>query len=265
MAKRSAALGRSGSAEAVESADAALAALLGGAPALRPREATPPAVSGVAPLPSTPGSERIGAPRPRTPKQQARAVARSQTAAAHGRYLVEEMPADEQAKWDALAPSAIGRPSKLNADRTAAIVEALRLGTPLMAATGAAGIAAGTLQAWIAQGEVDMANGRDTAHARFATSVRIAEMATVQKCLRDLQDARANDWQRWAWMLERRWPEWFARRDAVSVGISGKVEVELRYVDDWHTRDVIDVPTPEPQAQRRNARERELDGQPAAR
>ena len=194
---------------------------------------------------------------------QERALARAETAERTGKYLVADMPEEERAKWDAVAPAVTGRPSKLDAERTQKVLTALGIGAPLTAAAGAAGIGAGTLEGWIAQGEVDIAGDRDSAHARFAHAVRRVELAAIPALLERMQHASANDWQRWAWMLERRWPEWFARRDALHVQQSGDVHIVVEHVQDWRARDVIEVEPAKLPEPRKGKRERELDGQPA--
>ncbi|MDE3097179.1 MAG: hypothetical protein KGK07_14420 [Chloroflexota bacterium] len=175
----------------------------------------------------------------------ARGAKRAMVAAARDKYLIANLPPEEQERWNRLAPGP-GRRCTLDAGKADQIVAALRLGLPLAVAASVAGVSDGTLADWQAQGRVDLENGRDTLHGRLASLLKEAEAGAVVACAERLQRANTNDWQRWAWMLERRWPEWFGRRDALAVSMQGDVRITVEHVADWHARDVIDV-TPEPQ------------------
>ncbi len=177
----------------------------------------------------------------------ARGAKRAMVAATRDKYLIANLPPDEQERWNRLAPGP-GRRCTLDAAKTDQIVATLRLGLPLAVAASVAGVSDGTLADWQAQGRADLAIGRDTLHSRLASALKEAEAGAVVACADRLQHANTNDWQRWAWMLERRWPEWFGRRDALAVSMQGDVRITVAFDDNWHSRDVIDV-TPEPQGE----------------
>ena len=155
-----------------------------------------------------------------------------------------------------------GRPTKLTDAVQATLVEAISSGMPMTPAAWMAGVSPQAVSDWTTRGEADLASGIESAHARFADAIKRAEGSSVQSQLR-LLNSVPTDWQRHAWMLERRWPEWFGRRDALAVQHSGEVRIVVEHVKDWHARDIIDVEATPAEPRRGGRRGRELDGQPA--
>jgi hypothetical protein len=188
-----------------------------------------------------PAPDRVS-PRRRSTDHQAVAWAERTSS----RYLLSSMPAPERHAWQNLTSSPIGRPTKLQPDRVRKLLDSVRIGLPITPAAWAAGLDEGTVRDWISRGEADTEAGRITAHAVFLRALKDAEGQAVAYCASKLATAANNDWQRWAWMLERRWPEWFARRDGFTLVPNGQpVEVVVRHVHDWRGGEVIDV-EPEP-------------------
>ena len=104
-----------------------------------------------------------------------------------------------------------GRPTKLNQKTQKIICDAVRNCLPYVTAATLAGITHRTLDTWMARGRKEpdgiyhdflLALKRAEAEAQQILAARIAE-ADAQK---------AKGWQRWAWLLERRWPETWAMR-----------------------------------------------------
>jgi hypothetical protein len=103
----------------------------------------------------------------------------------------------------------IGRPSKLDDVTAQRIVEAVRVGAPWYLAADAGGVGRSTLRQWKQKG----ATGEEP-YASFLARLKSAEGAGAVKSLERIQRAADNGtWQADAWLLERRYPKAFGRRD----------------------------------------------------
>lgn len=100
-----------------------------------------------------------------------------------------------------------GRKSKLTPERQERICELLRAGNYAGVAAKAAGIAESTFYAWIERGE----KARTGAFAEFAEAVKKAEAEGETAALEIIQTAALESWQAAAWLLERRFPQRWAR------------------------------------------------------
>lgn len=100
----------------------------------------------------------------------------------------------------------IGRPTKFNPERCAAIVDAISHRIPYELAAEANGIAERTLYYWMDLGYQDQLAGKDTEYSDFLQSIKRAEMTRIREHS-DIISARPERWQADAWMLERRWPK----------------------------------------------------------
>lgn len=104
-----------------------------------------------------------------------------------------------------------GRPSKLNASTQKIICDAVRNCLPYATAATLAGVSYQTLHTWMTKGK-QPDGGKYT---EFLEALKKAE-AEAQQILASRiaeEDAqKAKGWQRWAWLLERRWPETWAMR-----------------------------------------------------
>lgn len=82
-----------------------------------------------------------------------------------------------------------------------AILAAVALGVPYTKAARGAGVSLGTVGS----------------HAKrnpdFAKRLKRAEASCIGELIQKIQDATEKQWQAAAWMLERRWPEHFAKRE----------------------------------------------------
>ncbi|HEU4406243.1 MAG TPA: hypothetical protein VFS43_13345 [Polyangiaceae bacterium] len=108
-----------------------------------------------------------------------------------------------------------GRPSTLTPAVTRALCEGLRTGLPIGLACRRAGIPRRTYHAWVARGEDDLDDGRDTLHADFAASVGRARAELAYELHEALLRAArlppgAFDWRAAARWLERLFPEHYA-------------------------------------------------------
>jgi hypothetical protein len=125
-----------------------------------------------------------------------------------------------------------GRPTKLDDLTAKRIADAVRLGAPWYLAAQAGGVGRSTLREWKAKGDAG-----EEPYAAFLARLKSAEAEAATEALRVIQNAATNGtWQASAWLLERRYPKSFARRDAravqpaASLGTSASVsgdDVEL--------------------------------------
>jgi hypothetical protein len=106
----------------------------------------------------------------------------------------------------------MGRPTKLSAKRTEAIVAAVRDGAPRQVAAAAGGVARRTLQTWITRGE---SADSPPAYRGFAEALRGAEAEAELAALRNIAAAGREDWRASAWYLER-CRDGYAKRTEIS-------------------------------------------------
>jgi len=104
----------------------------------------------------------------------------------------------------------------------ATVIEAIKVGAPMHVAAQAAGIHERTLQRALAK-------GRD-GDPRYAAMVEEMERAEAQAAVMALEVIRAaalsgGQWQAAAWLLERRWPDQYGRRDRQDVRVTGTLDV----------------------------------------
>lgn len=102
-----------------------------------------------------------------------------------------------------------GRPTLLNPTRQAALLNAIEQGMPLKHAAAMAGMSYDTLNAWQKRGENESAPEQ---FRQFCQLLRHSQAVAMQVHLTSICDAAKRDWRAAAWMLERRYPEDFARQ-----------------------------------------------------
>jgi transposase len=126
-----------------------------------------------------------------------------------------------------------GRPTKRTPETVERIEQSLRKGMTRKASAAAAGISYQTLREW----EKDFPD--------FAESLQSAEADSQHELLRRIWAAaeQPDRWQAAAWMLERRWPQDFARRQALEMSgpDGGPIETATRPAElsDEELRDAL--------------------------
>ncbi len=108
----------------------------------------------------------------------------------------------------------MARPSKRTPEVETAILNALRVGNTRTDSALAAGIGIGTLGAWCRQ------------YPQFRADVERAEAEARLRFVGIIATAARTSWQAAAWFLERRVPEYWARRERVEVATEAKREAE---------------------------------------
>jgi hypothetical protein len=101
-----------------------------------------------------------------------------------------------------------GRPTVWNPERQAALLGAIEQGVPLKQAAAIAGVSYDTLNYWQNRGENESAPEE---YRQFCQLLRRSQAVAMQVHLSSICDAAKRDWRAAAWMLERRFPEDFAR------------------------------------------------------
>ena len=110
-----------------------------------------------------------------------------------------------------------GRPTLLNPTRQAALLEAIEQGMPLKQAAAIAGMSYDTLNAWQKRGENESAPSE---YRQFCQLLRHSQAVAMQVHLSSICDSAKRDWRAAAWMLERRFPEDFARQQQLEHSVS---------------------------------------------
>lgn len=131
----------------------------------------------------------------------------------------------------------IGRPSKLTRAVGRQIGEKVALGMPFKYAAEASGIGYSTFNEWMQAGE----DGRSdkfkdvTNFVEFAAYIKSCVALGMEENLQNIKDASRNgQWPASAWLLERRHPSEFGRKDRMELKNehSGAVKiVELKTED----------------------------------
>lgn len=129
----------------------------------------------------------------------------------------------------------MGRPQKTGSGLAAqkmtsevrdTLLLALRCGAPIEAAIAFAGVARQTLYGWLRQGAIDRTDHRiNTRYAVFHRQYEEAIGACEVRLAKLVSEAAQNDWKAAITLLERKWPERWARRTVVQVG--GPRDAEL--------------------------------------
>jgi len=113
-----------------------------------------------------------------------------------------------------------GRPTKLTEEVTTTITNAIAVGATFKHAAQAAGIDRLTFQRWMRLGKA----AQSGEYRNFYNAVKKAETAGVLLLLQRIQyAAKDGQWQAAAWILERRHPADYGRRDRLAVEHSGEI------------------------------------------
>ncbi len=104
-------------------------------------------------------------------------------------------------------------PVLLTPERSEYICEAIRTGAPLLASLEAAGISTATYYRWLDNGEKEGPEYVD--YQQFREDVKKAKGRFVVEAVKGLQAAGSDPkyWTALAWLLERRCPEEFGKKE----------------------------------------------------
>ncbi len=111
------------------------------------------------------------------------------------------------------------QPRLLTPEVQKVIYEAIEAGTTLEIAAQAAGIGARTLDEWLHHGRAELQDNPDAEGpcANFVRAEKVASAKFERDCLSRIQDAARNNWTANAWLLERKFPQRYAKVDRLRV------------------------------------------------
>jgi hypothetical protein len=128
----------------------------------------------------------------------------------------------------------IGRPTKLTPEVEKKIRACVGMGMPFARSAMAAGVSYTAFKEWVARGKAG-----EEPYASFAAALKEAKADGEAMLLGRIVKAAGDDqWQAAAWILERRHPESYGRRDRVEVTgkKGGPVQVDARKLSDEQLR-----------------------------
>lgn len=127
----------------------------------------------------------------------------------------KSQPKKPPAKAATKATRREGRPSKLTPTVQESILSAISTGVTYEVACAHAGIAYSTLRNWIVAAEQ---GDKDPAKVELLEALKKAEAEAELSCVARIRKAAiGGQWQASAWLLERRYPERWSRRDRYEV------------------------------------------------
>ncbi|MDV6237532.1 hypothetical protein CH379_018015 [Leptospira ellisii] len=124
-------------------------------------------------------------------------------------------------------PKHSGRPSKLTKAVKEKFFAAISNGHTYESSCALAGISERAFYQWKAKG-TDASEKRNSEYVQFVQELAEKEALAKIKLLSDIQ--KSDSWQAKAWILERRWPEEWGRKDKVS--IEKEIEQVIVYLPD---------------------------------
>lgn len=120
----------------------------------------------------------------------------------------------------------MGRKTKLTNEIQEQICKYVRLGIPLKFAAEACGIGERTIYYWIERGKKST-RGK---YLQFLQSIKKAEAESIIKDVAILEkSAHEGSWQAAAWKLERRYPEFFGKKEKMEH--SGEIKTKIKFED----------------------------------
>ena len=116
------------------------------------------------------------------------------------------------------------------------IIKFIGMGYPYTTVCRAVGIGKGTFIRWLTLGQTNA----NKEYVKFYRKICKAEAKSEMENLEYIKGHRQYDWRSAAWVLERRWPEHWARRDAIKaelkvlgqINVTHKHELSLKVAQD---------------------------------
>lgn len=116
----------------------------------------------------------------------------------------------------------IGRPTKCTPKAIARIAKVLALGGTINSACRAGGIDTASYYSWLRRGE----EGEEP-FVGFLHAVKESQAVAEHKALSVINEAMLDQWQAAAWLLERRYPDDYGRRQRMDIGADKNQELEV--------------------------------------
>lgn len=108
-----------------------------------------------------------------------------------------------------------GRPTILSFELIKDFYEVISLGVYVKQACNYLGVNVRYYYQWMAHGEKDEEQGKETIYAHFYLAMKKALDIAEVNAINEIQKATKNTWQAAAWYLERRAPDRWGRRDSI--------------------------------------------------
>lgn len=136
-------------------------------------------------------------------------------------YVTDVLMRDE---YKSSRPHQIGRPPKLTEVMIEQICDLVIAGSPIADAARMSGVSESTIYRWLALGKKP---GADAIYVllvdRLSESSELSEFELLQDMRRAAK--RPENWRAIAWLLERRFPETYGKRETARVGESNNGQV----------------------------------------
>ena len=120
-----------------------------------------------------------------------------------------------------------GRPTKLNKEVCKTIADGITLGMPYEHAAVSAGVSYDTFNNWMKKGKVQ----KSGKYFEFFKTIKEAEAKGIKNNLALItKSSKEGSWQASAWILERRHPEEFGRREVIKASVEhdGKIQLNVK-------------------------------------
>lgn len=109
------------------------------------------------------------------------------------------------------AGASVGRPTLLTPELQTRMLQALRAGGYVQSACAVAGVALRTYEKWIVRGDPAGTRREDAMYREFREKVQRARAEAETRNVAIIAQAATENWQAAAWLLERAYPERWAR------------------------------------------------------
>jgi predicted transcriptional regulator len=132
-----------------------------------------------------------------------------------------------------------GRPTSLNARVQKIIVDTIRMGATFEAAAGRAGVSVASINEWRWRGrDPEDKSENSRLYAAFYEAIQRALSDAETSLVTTIRDASEKNWTAAAWLLERRIPDSYGRRDRIEH--SGGLENTTRADPSIYTKDELE-------------------------
>jgi len=127
-----------------------------------------------------------------------------------------------------------GRGSKFSEEIVRKLIASIQAGNYIETACRYAGISHTTFYRWLEKGE----KSRSGKFRDFVRQIEEALAISEQKMVLEIN--KAEDWRAKAWLLERRFPERWGRRDFVQMEHKGEVNLKNEIIYDEEVIELVD-------------------------
>lgn len=120
----------------------------------------------------------------------------------------------------------MGRPCKLTTKRKTAIIKSIEVGNYIETSCLAAGLDEATYYNYLKLGREDKAAGKETIYSDFLDCVKKAELKAEEMLVTTIKSASFKEWQAAAFLLERKNPKRWGRKEAIDHTIVDRPNTE---------------------------------------